>query len=555
MAPTHATPSAREIQTQALIVGGGVGGVAAAIALARRGIACVITEPTDWLGGQLTNQAVPPDENRWVEDFGVTATYQALRNAVREWYRSHRRLTPEAAANPRLNPGNGWVSHLCAEPAVWHEVIRAWLAPYEASGRVKVLLEHSPIGAEVSGDRVQSVTFAARDGTKVVARAELILDATELGDLYPLAAIEHAIGAEHRNEYGEMHARTDASGRSDPMDQQAISWCFAMEHRPGENHVISRPARYDFWRAYVPKMDPPWTGPLFSWRIPSHDAPGWRELNMVPAPDEPKGGAWELWRYRRIRDAKIHAEPEKHPDVCLVNWVQMDYWLKPLLGVSPAEQQQALAEAREQSLCLFYWMQTEAPRHDGGTGYPGLKLAGETLGTADGFAKAAYIREPRRLLARTIVTERHIGTEQREAEGLGGDPASVDRPEWGQGELFPDTVGIGHYRLDLHPSTAGRNSIYVPAAPFRIPMGSLIPRRVRNVLAAGKGIGVTHITNSCYRMHHVEWNIGESAGTLAAFCLASKSEPHAVHEDPALVAEVQRELAASGVRIAWPWER
>jgi hypothetical protein len=418
---------------------------------------------------------------------------------------------------------------------VWHEVIRTWLAPYEASGRVKVLLEHSPIGAEVSGDRVQSVTFAARDGTKVVARAELILDATELGDLYPLAAIEHAIGAEHRNEYGEMHARTDASGRSDPMDQQAISWCFAMEHRPGENHVISRPARYDFWRAYVPKMDPPWTGPLFSWRIPSHDAPGWRELNMVPAPDEPKGGAWELWRYRRIRDAKIHAEPEKHPDVCLVNWVQMDYWLKPLLGVSPAEQQQALAEAREQSLCLFYWMQTEVPRHDGGTGYPGLRLAGETLGTADGFAKAAYIREPRRLLARTIVTERHIGTEQREAEGLGRavpghrghralpprpapehggakldlrargalphpdgvahPPARAERPRGGQGHRrhAHHQLVLSHAPRRMEHRRVGRHARGVlPGQQVRTPRGARRPRARRRGSARAGGQRRTH---------------------------------------------------------------
>jgi FAD-dependent oxidoreductase family protein len=37
----------------------------------------VLTQEYDWLGGQLTSQAVPPDEHTWVERFGVTASYRA----------------------------------------------------------------------------------------------------------------------------------------------------------------------------------------------------------------------------------------------------------------------------------------------------------------------------------------------------------------------------------------------------------------------------------------------------------------------------------------------
>ena len=46
-----------------LIVGGGVSGVAAALTALRLGLRVVLTEETDWIGGQLTAQAVPPDEN------------------------------------------------------------------------------------------------------------------------------------------------------------------------------------------------------------------------------------------------------------------------------------------------------------------------------------------------------------------------------------------------------------------------------------------------------------------------------------------------------------
>jgi len=539
-----------------LIIGGGTGGVAAALGAARAGARVVIAEPTDWLGGQFTAQAVPPDENRWVESFGCNRSYAALREGVRRWYREHRPLTAPAMADPLLNPGGGWVSRLCAEPRVWHEVIVSMLEPFIRDRRVTVLLGHELLAAELggqAGERVKAVTLRGPDGTLATLSATFVLDATELGDALELCGIEHAIGAEHRAVYGELHGRDD---KTHPLDQQACSWCFAVEHRPGENHVIPRPAAYDFWKAYVPEMrdGTAWTGPLFSWTVPSHNAEGRRTFRLVPWPDEPGPGEWEMWRYRRIVDAGLcSSDPaNKHPDVSLINMVQMDYWRKPLLGVSPEARAEALGEAKEQSRCLLYWMQTDAPRHDGGTGYPGLRPRGEELGTDDGFAKHVYIREPRRLIARTIMHEGHVGSDQRHAEGRAVSPGAP--ADLGSGEAFDDSVAIGHYTIDLHPSCAGRNSVYVPCAPFRVPMGALIPKRVRNVLAAGKCLGVSHVVNASTRMHTTEWAVGEAAGILAAWCVAHGKEPHWVHDDIARVREVQQAMARQGVAMAWPWE-
>jgi len=549
-----------ERETDVLIVGGGTGGTAAALACARLGVRCVVVESTDWLGGQLTVQAVPPDENQWIEEFGGTRSYQELRRRVRRHYREHEAITAEAAAKERLNPGGGWVSRLCADPRVWHKVIQDWLGELDPRGLVTRLHGYEAAAVEMEGDRVRAVRLRSlAGGAEVVVKAKMVLDATELGDVYPLAGIEHTIGAEHADLHGELHGRRDfpLAQKADWRDQQAISWCFALEHEPGADHVVSRPADYEFWRGYVPNMTPAWTGPLFSWTVPSHSAEGKRTFEMIPWPEEPKAGQWEMWRYRRIVDRGLY-RPEAqaaHPDVALINMVQMDYWQKPLLGVSAAEQAAALAGARAQSLALLYWMQTEAPRHDGkGQGYPGLKLSAGTLGTADGFAKAAYIREPRRLIARTIVTEAHVGTEQRRQSGHATLANNWEATRFGTAHRFEDSVGIGHYMIDLHPSCAGRNNVYVPAAPFRVPMGSLIPVRVQNVLAAGKGIGVTHITNGAYRMHHTEWNIGESAAVLAAHCLREALEPQAVHEAVERVHDVQRLLHEQGVRMSWPWE-
>src|SRR5262245_60207940 len=141
----------KELQTDVLIVGGGVGGCAAALAVARSGSRAILTEECDWIGGQLTSQATPPDEHGWIERFGCTASYRRFRDSVRKYYRRHYPLTEVARGNPLLNPGNGWVSPLCHEPRVALAALEAALAPYLSNGQITVLTEHRPINADVDG--------------------------------------------------------------------------------------------------------------------------------------------------------------------------------------------------------------------------------------------------------------------------------------------------------------------------------------------------------------------------------------------------------------------
>src|SRR5919199_2448851 len=105
-----------EERTDVLVVGGGLGGVAAALAARRAGRDVVLTEATDWVGGQLTAQAVPPDEHPWIERFGCTARYRRLRDGIRGYYRSSYPLTDAARARRHLSPGSSFVSGLAHEP-------------------------------------------------------------------------------------------------------------------------------------------------------------------------------------------------------------------------------------------------------------------------------------------------------------------------------------------------------------------------------------------------------------------------------------------------------
>ena len=532
--------------TEILIVGGGTGACAAAMAATSMGKRVVMTEATDWIGGQLTSQAVPPDEHSWIEQFGCTARYRDYRNLVREYYKRNYPLTPATRANRYLNPGNGFVSRLCHEPRVGLAVLEAMLASSRTAGLLSIRLRRRPRSVQTDGDRISAVTFTSIEtGRDETIEAAYVLDATELGDLLALGNVECRTGFESQRETGEPHA---LAGDPERDNVQALSWVFAMGHDPKGDHTIDQPARYEHWKSFEPPTDPPWGGPLFQWGRPVLTRSSFIEADVQEAgtlrwedrvlfADETSElqRAWFPWR--RIV-CPGHYSPGAVPhEVSLVIWTQNDYMSGNVIDQPEDQVRQYFEDARQQSLSFLYWMQTEAPRPDGGAGYPGLFLAPEMVGTDDGLAKGPYIRESRRIEALFTVTENHIGA------GARGAP---------EAEYFFDTVGVGLYHIDLHVSTGGNHPIHMDCLPFQIPLGALIPVRVENLLPACKNLGVTHLTNGAFRLHPVEWNVGEAAGLLAAFCMNKKITPKGVHGDRRVLREFQDLCLAQGFELEWP---
>lgn len=516
------------------IIGGGLGGVAAALACLRHGRKVYLSEQFAWLGGQMTSQAVPPDEHPWIESFGCTASYRKLRQDVRQYYRDHYPLKPEVAKDPRFNPGNGFVSTLCHEPKVSLAVLTGYLLPYIGSGRLTVERGVRPVACETAGNRISSVTLETLDGSRrsrVVA--DYVIDATELGDLFPLSNTPFRTGAEARSEFSEPSAPETA----DPNDVQSVSWCFIVDYEPGADHTIKKPEQWEKWRDYDPKLTPPWGSKMLSWSAthPITLDPVVRTFD--PINPKPERGPMDLWTFRRIADRANFRDGFYSSDVCLVNWPQIDYVEGNLIGASFQEQERMLWEARQQSLSMLYWMQTEGPRPDGGKGWPGLRLRGDLTEGVDGLAMAPYIRESRRISGVETVTENQVGE-----EASGGKKA----------HQFEDSVGIGAYRIDLHPSTAHKNYLDVGALPFQIPLGSLFGETHANLLAGAKNISTTHITNGCYRLHPVEWNVGEAAGLLAHYCLSNQKTPAAVRDRKQTLADFQSLLRSDGLELEWP---
>ena len=203
---------ASEMSADLVIIGGGLGGCAAALAAARNHLRVIVTEETDWIGGQLTQQAVPPDENAWIETVGGTRSYQALRTGIRDFYKRHYPLTEKAKAAAQLNPGSCWVSRIGCEPRVALAVLQEMLAPYLGNGQVRILLRHQATAAATQGDRVESVrVLSLESGHELILRAPFFADATELGDLLPLTQTEYVVGAESQK---QMRSRTRNPWRS-----------------------------------------------------------------------------------------------------------------------------------------------------------------------------------------------------------------------------------------------------------------------------------------------------------------------------------------------------
>ena len=512
-----------------LVVGGGLGGVAAAWAAARRGHHVCLLEETDWLGGQMTSQGVSAlDEHKHIETFGGTRSYYKLCEVIRDHYRY---LAARSQGEDSLNPGRCWVSRLAFEPQVAVNAIGTLLSPQIEAGRLGIFLRTKAVEARMNGNRVVSLkAINLDDGGAVRFAFEYILDATELGDLLPLTGTEYVVGAESVSQTSEPHAQPD---EAKPRCVQSCTYTFAMERRPeGENHRIPKPSQYEHYHHRQP----------YGLRIHVHggeiygETTGWLEYQVFEPTPGTKG---PLWEYRRLVDAVRFPNHYPH-DLTLFNWPGNDYRDMPLVDQSldypSATLASALQDAKRVSLGFAYWLQTDSPNPHGDPGFANLLLSPDIMGSYDGLSKYPYIRECRRIRSLKTIIEQDV---------------SVAHQPGPRAAHFNDSVGVGWYPIDIHQVSQDEVGASTRTKPFQIPLGALIPIRVENLIAANKNIGTTHITNGCYRLHPVEWNIGEAAGVLAAFAIEQSKRPRSIREDQTLLRAFQKEVVDEGVSLCW----
>jgi hypothetical protein len=506
------------VQYDVLVVGASLGGVAAALRAAEMGAQTCLIDPGDWVGGQFTAQGVcKPDENQYIETVASTRSYRAFKDAARAYYRANAKLSLTGRSQPIFNLGGGYDARqpqFAVEPLRGDAILKQMMQAAPAlHWRPNTPVER----CELAGDAVGAVLARNADGSETRFAAKYVLDATDLGDMLPLALREGewVVGAESRHDTGESGAY--APEVAQPAWIQPITYVFALEHRPhGEDHTIPKPPNYERHRAEQ--------------KYSVHDG----------AITSMFGRGMNMFNYRQYLAARNFDDPAYRYDRTTMNTGSNDYGRASIPTGDAARDADIVREAREAALGYLYWIQTECPRQDGSahTGFPELRPVTEAFGTPDGVAPAAYIRESRRIKALATIVQQDIQKS--------GNPGP-------RAKLFDDSCGIGTYAfMDGHALPGqGMGGFWIDVLPAQIRTRALIPRRVTNLLAACKNLGTTHLTSALYRLHPLEWNVGEAAGALAAFCIAKGTTPHDVANDGDRMRAFQRALVAQGVPLFW----
>ena len=414
-----------------LIIGGGVGGVAAAESAAKRGVSVILVEPTRMLGGQFTSQLVPvPDENSHIEKpYGAsTAAYRELRQRVRAFYRD----LPDVIAGREGCIGSCWVSRVSGTPDVWERAIEDELTPLVSLGRIRQVYRRHALKSvtRLANGLINYADIVDLD-TGAVTRigARYFLDATEDGGLLETAGLPTVIGQEAQAAYNEPHA--PATARPDWV--QSFTYCFLVRWQSaGPFEKVAAPPEYEYFRSLGE----------YTLDYVYSDARGIVPYKVLTKADKAGG---PFWTYRRlIASSNFKGRPASpEGDIALINWRGNDFHEESYLGKSAEEQARILTRGRNFALGFLYWLQNECPRDDGtGVGYPEMQMVSDdTVPGLDeqGIALHPYVRESRRLKAQFTLTENHLH-------------APAGQPDAKFGEAFFDSVGCALYAIDIHPT-------------------------------------------------------------------------------------------------------
>jgi hypothetical protein len=415
-----------------LIVGGGLSATAAAYELLLAGRNVCMTEITDWIGGQISSQAVSAlDEARHQRQLRYFSRgFNELRDRLERFY-------------GRLNPGQCWVSTACFLPRDGNKLLQdqLWAAAKRGKGRLFWLpntvlkeLRYSPDRQQVIGaialqhtpqpgtpplnsdflsetliDSYQyedSKRFRKRmiqllpSNPLVSPTPWYVIEATETGELLALTDVPYRLGLDARS----WRNPSSPVERPDPYCTQGFTYPFAMVKTPtAERQVEPR-----FYRRFAPYYSYETPKPnnferIFTYRriwAPDTRPPFVKGLKIaIPRPGDISLQNWTWGNDYRPGSATdnliLTREQLQH-----AGQLQQGGWLGGL-RVS------TLQAGEENSLGFYYWLVagTTDSRlgHDSKQPHPNqrfLKGFHSPLGTLHGLSKYPYIREARRLVGR-----------------------------------------------------------------------------------------------------------------------------------------------------------
>ncbi len=332
------------ITTDVLVVGGSVGGVAAAIQASRRGVKTILATEFTWLGGMLTSAGVcAPDGNE-------------LRSWQTGLWGAYLR---ELQARQIVGLDNGWVSLFTYHPHCGAAIFADWVKQLR---NLLWLQGHQPLSVIKNGDRVSKVIFSPN----LQIKAKITIDATELGDLLALAEAPYRWGWEDSSELDEPSlaiAERDYPHLKETYSVQAPTWVFLLQDNLRESSCLP----------VSPSLDQLFKG---AWE---------------------KHGAEKFLSYGRLTD-----------NLYMINWplAGNDYGvgLERLIK-SESSKKEFLTEAYNHSYSFAAYIQSELGKS---CSLAEDIFPHQDSSINSAFALYPYYRESRRVIGKTTISEKDI---------------------------------------------------------------------------------------------------------------------------------------------------
>lgn len=462
----------RQEDTEVLVVGGGASGVAAGIQSARMGVRTVILEETPWLGGMLTSAGVSCIDGNYRLRSGIFGEFT---DSLAARYGGYDALQ------------SGWVSLVNFDPQIGQEIFTDMA---ETCGEL-LDVRRETVVTDVAGKAGDwTVSYRDASGKKHRINADILIDATELGDVAKACGVDYRIGMEASSLTGE----SIAPDQSNDVIQDLTYVAFLKDYGPDADMTIPEPEGYDPSLFANSALNPMSTVAETGQTI-------WSPEMMITYGKTPQG------RY-------------------MINWpiYGNDYYVNAV-EMDREQRNEAFAQAKNFTLSFIYFIQTQL-------GMRNLGIADDVFPTEDGLPFFPYHRESRRIVGESFFTM-----------DAAADPYGFEKPYYRTG------IAVGDYAVDhhhfRHPDWKSLPDLhFYPIPSFNVPMGTIIPKQTDDLIVAEKSISVSNLINGATRLQPVVMQIGQASGALAAIAV---TEGRSVKEVG--VRQLQEALLESGCYI------
>jgi len=577
-------PAAQEVwQCEVVVIGGSLGGVAAASHAMKSGAKTCLIELTPWFGGQISSQGVSAidESNTMILRDNFAQSWNSFKQLIKQqpvqlptWYKSNQPLTVK-------DVNSCWVGRLCFPPKAGEQASRQLLkssVKYAPGSRWSASVAFKGAEFDSTGKFITAVYAVKRTPhdpnympqgrlsqeyntwyswssdevfEKVPIRLEpppgkrlMVIDATDTGEFVAWARVPYRVGSESLATTGEIHAPK----RDNPDCTQAFTFTFVLAIKDDQGTSRAKLAQHES---------------MFSKQ--EHR----RNFSLIGFP---MFEGRSFFKYRRIVSAKGNERFEGTPspgDMTLINWFHGNNWnlMNPPLVMNEDRLIQtgqfqnwmgglsvsAFRNGEDRALLFSEWlMETQRKTNPK---YPLAHLSGKEspMGTLSGLSMMPYFREGRRILGRPAYGQSEFMILERDI-----------KKNMSFGRSFqPTAVGVTHYDVDIQgcmyrnwiqpweAQSAGTTEDNVK--PVVIPLEALIPQGVDNLLIGGKAIAVSHIANGVTRIHQGEWSIGAAAGATAGWIL-KQNKPNLTPSEIVtnkLMPKLHKYLGSQGLRYDW----